>query len=454
MKRILHVTLGNPEYKLGGINRYCKELMNCQKADGYQPLLLYPGTFFHSRHPQIFSRKENEFEINDALPVPITYGISAPERYMVASDIERYAKWLEHIKPQIIHVHSFQGIHREFFIAARNKQIPILYTTHDYFPFCVKGVLFDRLGTVCDGRAPKKCALCNRNMGLSVNIQRVIQSDLYNLWKNLGLVKKLKKNKTQDNDFNNEDMAEKESLKVDNDTVRCYENLDKYYLEILSCVSLIHCNSQLTYNCYRKMYPNANYVILPITHSELHNEVHQRVNNEVLNISYMGGKTKHKGYHILMDAFDKLEDEEDSWRLWLYGGEYADRRSSASYMYRGVFTEKEEKEVWAHTDLLIVPSQWPETFGFVVLEALVKGIPVLCSDLVGSQDLLKEIDSSLIFRHDDSVELEIKIRQFLDPNYYSHMQQKILDAHIQSNMRLHSRKIIELYRGLLKENDD
>lgn len=450
MKKILHVTLGNPEYKLGGVNRYCKELMNCQKADGYQPLLLYPGSFFHSKHPKITRKKENEFEINDALPVPITYGISTPERYTVASDIKRYAKWLEYMQPQIIHVHSFQGIHREFFIAARNRRIPILYTSHDYFPLCIKGVLFDRSGTVCDGRASEKCALCNRNVGLSVNTQRIIQSDLYNFWKNLKLVKKLKKNKIYDN----ETIVEKESLKADNDTIRCYESLHNYYLDILSCVSLIHCNSQLTYNCYKKMYPSANYVVLPITHSELHNEVHQRQNSEILNIAYMGGRTKHKGYYVLMDVFNRLEDEEDYWRLWLYGGEYATRRKSTSYMYRGFFTKEEEKEVWNHTDLLIVPSQCPETFGFVVLEALVKGIPVLCSDLVGSQDLLRKIDPSLIFHHDDTAELEIKIRRFFNQDYYKYIQQKILDVHIQSNMQLHSRRIIELYRRLIKENDD
>lgn len=274
MKRILHITLGNPEYKQGGTNRYCKELIACQKADGYQPLLLYPGSFLHSKHPQIFRRKESEFEISDALPVPITYGISDPERYIVPSDIERYIKWLEHTKPQIIHVHSFQGIHKEFFIAARNKRIPILYTSHDYFPLCIKGVLFDRLGTVCDGRSPEKCALCNRNLGLSVNTQRLIQSDLYNSLKNLSLVKKLKKSKTHDN----EPVVEKESPKVDNNTIRCYKSLHNYYLNILSCVSLIHCNSQLTYDYYKRMYPNANYVVLPITHSKLYNKVHQRVN--------------------------------------------------------------------------------------------------------------------------------------------------------------------------------
>ena len=82
------------------------------------------------------------------------------------------------------------------------------------------------------------------------------------------------------------------------------------------------------------------------------------------------------------------------------------QKSGDEYKYVGFFTQDEEDNVWANTDLLVVPSRWPETFGFIVLEALCRGVPVLCSDLVGSQDLLKEIDASLVFHYDDAVELE------------------------------------------------
>lgn len=60
-------------------------------------------------------------------------------------------------------------------------------------------------------------------------------------------------------------------------------------------------------------------------------------------------------------------------------------------------------------DILIVPSLWHETFGFVVLEALLQGTPCLVSDLVGSKDLLPP---EWIF--DNDKELADKIKELME----------------------------------------
>ena len=54
----------------------------------------------------------------------------------------------------------------------------------------------------------------------------------------------------------------------------------------------------------------------------------------------------------------------------------------------GIIPRSKLNEFYHKIDLLVVPSQWHETFGLVVLEALANNVPVVCSDRVGAKDLV------------------------------------------------------------------
>lgn len=54
----------------------------------------------------------------------------------------------------------------------------------------------------------------------------------------------------------------------------------------------------------------------------------------------------------------------------------------------GRYTYADLETIFDNTDLVIVPSVWQETFGYIVLEALSCGVPVLLSGNVGAKDIL------------------------------------------------------------------
>ena len=83
--KILHVSLGLPPFRTGGLNRYCLDLMREQKVQGENVALLYPGEFALGGNTKIKQTANIEFQvfrIVNPLPLALTSGISDPIRYM------------------------------------------------------------------------------------------------------------------------------------------------------------------------------------------------------------------------------------------------------------------------------------------------------------------------------------------------------------------------------------
>lgn len=59
--RILHLSLGLPPFRTGGLNRYCADLMQQQVEDGQDVLLLYPGEFSFFTQVRIVRQKDARF---------------------------------------------------------------------------------------------------------------------------------------------------------------------------------------------------------------------------------------------------------------------------------------------------------------------------------------------------------------------------------------------------------
>ena len=54
------------------------------------------------------------YELMNPLPVALDEGIKDFEAYMRSCDRKIYVDFLEHIKPDVIHIHTLMGLHKEF----------------------------------------------------------------------------------------------------------------------------------------------------------------------------------------------------------------------------------------------------------------------------------------------------------------------------------------------------
>lgn len=426
--------MGLPPFRTGGLNRYCFDLMEQQAKDGHHVSLLYPGEFTLTGKTKIRREQNTKFDVFrvvNPLPLALTNGISDPRRYMQKCSEEIYSKFLEKNRPDVIHVHTLQGFHKELFEAAHNLKIRMVFTTHDYYPFCPKCVLLNKYSEVCCGSEGRLCVNCCAGCGLSKLQEAVMQSRLYMKIKYSKIVERLRRKQRQSNERRSADsllLGENISNEAD------YQKLLEYYSNIMDLMNLVHANSNVAYFNYKRVFPNLMYKMIPITHKEIDLEkrtVSQK-NPDLINLTFLGGKDRYKGLDILMEAVRILDRKGiHNWNLWLYGADFEDYIGDTRIHNGGYFSHEQESHVWdKDNQLLVVPSRCMETFGFVVLESLAHGVPVICSDLIGAKVLVPKEN---VFLHGNAEALANTIM--------SHSR-TIDISEENTSMAIHSNKII------------
>lgn len=440
--RILHVCLGNPEAHSGGLNRYCKDLMHVQKARGDSVSIIHPGTFLSGSRPHIISAKRERYILLDGLPTAIFYGIDVPARYMRSSDIQCFQAFLSKLLPDVIHVHSIQGMPLEFFMAAKALEIPLLYTTHDFYAICFRGVFLNKAQEHCNGPAPEKCARCSCDAGLTATKQRILQSESYAAIKKIDFLRSKAAQSVP-----HADHSEKCDRCISEEEVEEFQKLIQYNRKIVESFSMIHCNSRLSESMYQAYFPNIRTKTLPITHCAM-SKNSQRVCNRY-HIGYFGGPARNKGWIELLQAARWLSQQDNlpEWSLLMYGGSFPEMDGLPDNIhFCGAFHPGESERVWDNLDIMVVPSTSVESFGFVVLEALCRGIPVIASDAVGAKDFLP---AEWIYPHDQADALAEKLCTWLSPDGYSAACTALEKIQVDYDMNEHASKIDGIYQEMV-----
>lgn len=156
--KILHVTFGLPPYASGGLPLYVDYLATEQEKAGHSVFILEPGSLI-SRKPiikKIRSTKHVVYRVCPALPVANNFGVPNPQKYITPIDSTIYQNFLQKINPDIIHIHSIMGIHKEFFMTAKKIGMKLVMTAHDYYGIDLRANFVDSDGNIYLDRNPKK----------------------------------------------------------------------------------------------------------------------------------------------------------------------------------------------------------------------------------------------------------------------------------------------------------
>ncbi|MCH5427902.1 glycosyltransferase [Lactococcus lactis] len=387
--RILHYGLGYSPERTGGLIQYVTDLMKEQVKQNHEVAYLFPGKINYLNSSTKIKRNKSRiegiisFEIINSLPLAVFGGIKEPQKFLKKVDHSIYSDLLEKFKPDVIHVHSLMGIHKEFFESASNKEIKLVYTTHDYFGLSPNPTFFFN-GKSWDEENNLNYWL-NVSQGAMVTQKlKVIQLPFYAKLRDT--IKKFKKNSFQKESYyllkKNEEFPKESQIN--------FKKLKSYYEEIFKLINYFHFTSSLAKEVFEKNISHTiNGELVSITNSTIlggKKQIKLDINN-IKKVTYIGQYAEFKGFYDFIKLAESCEDKSIQFEIY---GENIDIALPSNIINKGRFSAKEREQVFEDIELLIIPSRWKETFGFLVLEALFYEIPVLISKNVGARDIIPD----------------------------------------------------------------
>jgi len=322
-------------------------------------------------------------------------------------------KVLNTFQINIIHIHHLIGHTFDIFDVAKEHNIPLLFTIHDYYAICPRINLLDENNIYCHhNNNMDKCSLClSKSLNLSYKF--------INQWRS-----------------------------------HCTKAFDKCDEIIVPTQSVIKILS--------KYYPNINNKSHVIEHGHdnelvLNNKCtfNESKANKVFQIGYIGGLSPVKGREIFynLTKSNKLKNKV-KWAI--YGisdlhsepGYYPDLNVTVYGKYRG-FNELKEYVQNDGVDLIIFPSLCPESFSYTLSEAWALGVPVLVSNLGALKERVEKTGGGWIVDVSDTSIIEKKILDIINsPNDYMEkknavekIQLKTLDENKRDYTSLYDRYI-------------
>jgi len=385
----------------------------------------------------IFTSDDSHFETGeyktgrddyDGVPVTCVYR-GQPADFLSSykdAELDRiFGEYIEEYKPDLIHFQHLYRLSIGFIDEARKRKIPRVLTLADYWFIC-PSIIMLRPGYVrCTG--PERgiaCATCGNAvgeefagsvaaemLGAGKTRQYVLQA-MHALKRTLPqpMVEFAKEMKDRAVAANPNSIPQK---RIDLLSARYRAMMDA-----LRNINLILAPSRFL----RETYVEAGVSPLIISYSDYGFEVEKfprkpkKPFQPPLKIGYVGTLVPHKGVHVLIEAFQKVEGAvlEIHGELTHFPNYVKSLKKLAKgkpVKFMGRFENERAAEIMSGLDALVVPSLWWENSPLTIHEAFLVGTPVIASRAGGMGELVA--DPMFLFEPGDAQELAKILQGFV-----------------------------------------
>jgi glycosyltransferase involved in cell wall biosynthesis len=374
--RICLVAHGFPPLERTGVENYTASLAGALAARGLEVEVFVPRV--RSELPQLSVRRETQ----DGYGVTwITTNVPPrnPTEALDPPGVDtRFADFLDRERPDVVHFQHLVKLGVGLVDAARKRRIPTVYTAHDYYPVCHRYTLLrpdlERCATIGDSMVCARCDLAasflNRAPGLGDYQMGALPEQLDEAAR-AGLRALLDEGEPGPAGMTHAEL----DAAFDRRQV-----LDGRRAEAYAALDCILAPTQFLAARLREggIDPERLRVVPYGIDTAAPRLAAPILRGGRLRFGFLSGMSKHKGAHVLLDAFERLREPAE---LYVYGGStdtpYVERvrrrAAEVGAVWRGPFDRGDLQDCLSAVDVVVVPSTWYENQPIVILEAFAAG---------------------------------------------------------------------------------
>lgn len=304
-----------------------------------------------------------------------------------------FKRILRHEKPDLVHIQELLGFPVSMIAEIKALGIPVLFTAGDYYPICPTLKLFRYDQALCKGLTSDEwtCKRCSEDyeFSWSLRLKEVLNliplpfflKHLLERWRQR-LVLYAYHRHVHEGDY---------ALR---------RRLFRKFLALCHTLFLISRRQCDIFTDF--MQGEGNLKIMTPSRRTIASTNHQRPQrpvkkNSLLRLIALNINSDAKGKTLLRQTLTRLELKHNHFECIVYGLPEADTRR---LHYRKTYTASELDDIINGADFGIVPSLWHETYGFVALEMLSRGVPVIASNRGAFREYILPEVNGLLFDAD------------------------------------------------------
>jgi len=473
--KVLHIGFGFRPLRVGGLIEYAEDLMQEQVKRGYDVYYFCAGRHYPViKRPFVKQWKRCGVTIFEVVNVPIFHGGDMGSFFdLESSEVERiFIRIIDKVRPDVIHIQELAGLPSSLIEIIVMKGIPCVMTLQDYHLLCPTLKLLDFQKTICmDSDPATKCARCIKVNPKQVRSKLIWNTLVYHIreypciYKVGRFVKRyiekirLAKNSHWNISFN---VNQEKCVESANSFVNFFRQRRQVNISRLQKIDLLIAQSRRVEQIYQQLARVEKIRTIHLTVGHIANIKPKIINvgsDAVLKFATINGfATEAKGAYVLLDAVKKLNamGYGKKFELYVLGGVMPQLKPVLSRLNNlhqiGTFDVKELDQLLNPVHVGIIPSIWEEAFGYVGIEFLAKGIPVIGNARGGIVDyVLPGMTGWLNQRGDSDGLVEIMQSLIVNPSQVEDMNKAILAnrSTVIKTMAQHVEEIEIVYHELL-----